>query len=228
MSSSPLYTLTNERSLPSPVYRCCLRSGCSEARFPRASPAVAPPTSTSGLPAVYCLKGVGILTFGIFESPLSYYRLFFVTRAVISQAPRAHLFDVRAADGGYHVRVAGPGMLAVVLGRLGRVIGMRMVEAEQPHVSLFGLLLELLYGERLYEKPSAALLLVRVLGPPHVDDDPDAAAVDSDKRAGTLLGVGFYGVIVDPVHVPGAYLERQTTPPRSSRRGTCRPRRTGW
>src|SRR5919112_4506048 len=128
MSSSPLYTLTNERSLPSPVYRCCLRSGCSEARLPRASPAVAPPTSTSVLPAVYCLKGVGILTFGISESPLTYYRLFFVTRPVIFEAPRAHFFDVRARDGGYYVRVAGPGMGSVVLGRLGRVVGVRMVE----------------------------------------------------------------------------------------------------
>src|SRR5215216_5390718 len=46
-----------------------------------------------------------------------------------------------------------------------------MVEAEQPHVLLFGLFLELLYLQRLDEKAAAALFLVRVLGPPHVDDD---------------------------------------------------------
>src|SRR5215210_3727268 len=115
MSSSPLYTLTNERSLPSPVYRCCLRSGCSEARFSRASPAVAPPTSTSVLPPVYCLKGVGILTFGISKLLLlSYYWLFVVARAVVSEGPRAQVFHVLTAHRGYYVGVARPGVLAVV------------------------------------------------------------------------------------------------------------------
>src|SRR5918995_5671787 len=83
-----------------------------------------------------------------------------------------------------------------------------MVEAEQPHVLLVGPLLESLYLERLYEKAAAALLFVRVLGPPHVDDDLDAAAVDADQRAGTLLGVRFPGVVVDPPQIPCAYLER--------------------
>src|SRR5215210_7908399 len=122
MSSSPLYTLTNERSLPSPVYRCCLRSGCSAARFPRASPAVEPPTSTSGLPSVYCLRGVGILTLGISRVSLSYYGLFVVTGAVVSKRPRAHVFDVLGTQRGYHVGVTGPGVLAVVLGRFCRVV----------------------------------------------------------------------------------------------------------
>src|SRR5215218_5734531 len=228
MSSSPLYTLTKERSVPSPVYRCCLRSGCSEARLPRASPAVTPPTSTSGLPAVYCLKGVGILTFGISRTPLSYYRLFVVTGTVVSQGPRAHVLDVLAAYRGYNVRVARPGMLAVVLRGLGRVVRVGMVEPQQPHVLLFGPLLEPLYRERLDEKPPAALLLMRVLGPPHVHDDPDAAAVDTDERAGALLRVSIFCVLVDTIDVPRAYLERQPTPPRSSRRGTCQPRRTIW
>src|SRR5829696_1145885 len=103
-----------------------------------------------------------------------------------------------------------------------------MVETKQPHVSLFGLFLEPLYREWIYEKAAAALLLVRILGPPHVDDYLDAAVVDTNQRASTLLGVRLSGVVVDPTQVPGAYLERQATPPRSSRRGTCRPRRTGW
>src|ERR671911_1150650 len=103
-----------------------------------------------------------------------------------------------------------------------------MVEAEQPHVFLFGLLLELLYLQRLYEKTAAALLLVRVLGPPHVDDDLDAAVIYPDQRSGTLLGVSISCVVVDLAQIPRAYLERQPTAPRSSRRGTCRPRRTGW
>src|SRR5215212_3322308 len=103
-----------------------------------------------------------------------------------------------------------------------------MVEAEQPHVLLFGPLFELLYLERLYEKAAAALLLVRVLGPPHVDDDLDPAVVYTDQRAGTLLRIRFYGVIVDLAQVPGAYLERQPTAPRNARRGICRPHRTGW
>src|SRR5215207_743655 len=227
MSSSPLYTLTNERSLPSPVYRCCLRSGCSKARFPNASPAVAPPTSTSVLPPVYCLRGVGILTFGISQVSLSYDWLFVVTGTVVSEGPRAHVFHVLGAQRGYNVGVARPGVLAIVLGGFGRMVRMRVVEAKQPHVLLFGLLLELHYLERLYEKAAAALLLVCVLGPPHVDNDPDAAVVYTDQGAGTLLGVRFSGVVVNAVQVPGAYLERQPTPPRSSRRGTCRPRRTG-
>src|SRR5215216_1181861 len=228
MSSSPLSTLTKERSLPSPVYRCCLRPGCSEARFPRASPAVAPPTSTSGLPAVYCLRGVGILTFGISDSPLSYYRLFVVTGAVALQGPRAHVLDVLAAHRGYYVGVARPGVLSVVLGGLGRMIRMGVVEPQKPHVLLFGPLLELLYRERLDEKPPAALLLVRVLGPPHVHDDPDAATVYAHQRPGALFRIRLCGVLVDEVDVPRAYLERQATPPRSSRRGTCQPRRTRW
>src|SRR5215213_4988433 len=103
-----------------------------------------------------------------------------------------------------------------------------MVEAEQPQVLLFGLFLELLYLQRLDEKAAAALFLVRVLGPPHVDDDLDAAAVDTDQRTGTLLRVRFSGVVVDLPQIPCAYLERQLTAPRSSRRGTCRPRRKGW
>src|SRR5919107_1010802 len=83
-----------------------------------------------------------------------------------------------------------------------------MVEAEQPHVLLVGPLLESLYLQRLYEKAAAALLLVRVLGPPHVDHDLDAAAVDTDQRAGTLLGIRFSGVVVDLPQIPCAYLER--------------------
>src|ERR671920_778227 len=71
----------------------------------------------------------------------------------------------------------------------------------------FGLLLEFLYFQRFDEKAAAALLLVRVLGPPHVGDDLDAAAVDTDKRTGTLLRVRFSGVIVDLPQVPCAYLE---------------------
>src|SRR5829696_2031594 len=83
-----------------------------------------------------------------------------------------------------------------------------MVEAEQPHVLLVGPLLESLYLERLYEKAAAALLLVRVLGPPHIDDDLDAAAFDADQRTGTLLRVRLFGVVVDLPQVPCAYLER--------------------
>src|ERR671911_3038488 len=83
-----------------------------------------------------------------------------------------------------------------------------MVEAEKSHVLLFGQLLEPLSLQRLDEKAAAALLFVRVLGPPHVDDDLDAAAVDADQRAGTLLGVRFPGVVVDPPQIPCAYLER--------------------
>src|SRR5215218_6003404 len=83
-----------------------------------------------------------------------------------------------------------------------------MVEAEQPQVLLFGLFLELLYLQRLDEKAAAALFLVRVLGPPHVDDDLDAAAVDTDQRTGTLLRVRFSGVVVDLPQIPCAYLER--------------------
>src|SRR5688572_1296809 len=83
-----------------------------------------------------------------------------------------------------------------------------MVEAEQSHVLLFGLLLESLYLERLDEKAAAALSLVRVLGPPHVDDDLDTTAVDADQRASTLLRVRFSGVIVDLPQIPCAYLER--------------------
>src|SRR5918997_734452 len=100
-----------------------------------------------------------------------------------------------------------------------------MVEAEQPHVLLVGRLLESLYLGRLYEKAAAAPLLVRFLGPPHVDDDLDAAAFDADQRTGTLLRVRLFGVVVDLPQVPCAYLERQLTAPRSSRRGTCRRRR---
>src|SRR5215210_7099917 len=103
-----------------------------------------------------------------------------------------------------------------------------MVEAEKPHVLLFGPLCELLYLERLYKKAAVALLLVRVLGLPHVDDDLDAAVVYADQRPGTLLRVRFSGVVVNAVQIPGAYLERQPTAPRNVRRGTCRPRRTGW
>src|SRR5918995_1324526 len=102
-----------------------------------------------------------------------------------------------------------------------------MVEAEQPHVLLFGLLLESLYLERLDEEAAAALLLVRVLFPPH-DDDFDTAAVYADQRTGTLLRVRFSGVVVDLLQVSCAYLERQLTAPRSSLRGTCRPHRKGW
>src|SRR5215212_2889423 len=83
-----------------------------------------------------------------------------------------------------------------------------MVKAESAHVLLFGLLLEFLYFQRFDEKAAAALLLVRVLCPPHVDDDLDAAAVDTDKRTGTLLRVRFSGVVVDLPQVPCAYLER--------------------
>src|SRR5215204_2747039 len=100
------------------------------------------------------------------------------------------------------------------------MVGVGVVEAEQPHVSLFGPFLELLYLQRLDEKAAAALFLMRVLRPPHIHYDLDAA-VDTDQCAGTLLGVRFSGVVVDPVQVPNAYLERQPTAPRSSRRGTC-------
>src|SRR5215216_5857234 len=89
-----------------------------------------------------------------------------------------------------------------------------MVEAEQPQVLLFGLFLELLYLQRLDEKAAAALFLVRVLGPPHVDDDLDAAAVDTDQRTGTLLRVRFSGVVVDLPQIPCAYLERQLLLPK--------------
>src|SRR5919112_955364 len=89
-----------------------------------------------------------------------------------------------------------------------------MVEAEQAHVLLFGLLLESLYFQRFDEKAAAALLLVCVLGPPHVDDDLDATAVDTDKRTGTLLRVRFSSVVVDLPQVPCAYLERHLLLPK--------------
>ena len=98
-------------------------------------------------------------------------------------------------------------MLAVVLGRFSRVIRVRVVEPQKPHVLLFGPLLELLYRKRLDEKPAATLLLVRVLGLPHVHDDPDAA-VYADERTGALLRVRFFGMFVDAIDVPRAYLER--------------------
>src|SRR5918993_4273330 len=83
-----------------------------------------------------------------------------------------------------------------------------MVEAEQSHLLLFGPLLESLYLQRLDEETAAALLLVRVLGPPHVEDDLDAAAVDADQRASTLLRIRFSGMIADLPQIPCAYLER--------------------
>src|SRR5918993_715361 len=83
-----------------------------------------------------------------------------------------------------------------------------MVEAEKSHVLLFGQLLEPLYLQRLDEKAAAALFLLRVLGPPHLDQHPYSAAVDTDQRAGTLLGVRFPGVVVDLPQIPCAYLER--------------------
>src|ERR687889_62337 len=89
-----------------------------------------------------------------------------------------------------------------------------MVEAEQAHVLLFGLLLESLYFRRFDKKAAPALLLMCVLGPPHVDDDLDAAAVDTDKRTGTLLGVRFSSVVVDLPQVPCSYLERHLLLPK--------------
>src|SRR5918999_2561044 len=83
-----------------------------------------------------------------------------------------------------------------------------MVEAEQPHILLLGMLLESLYLKRLDEKAAAALLLVSVLGPPHVDYDLDAAAVDADQRTCTLLRIRFSGVIADLPQIPCANLER--------------------
>src|SRR5918997_7228295 len=100
-----------------------------------------------------------------------------------------------------------------------------VVEPQEPHILLFGPLLEFLYRERLDEKPPASLLFVRVLGPPHVHDYPDAAAVYAHQRPGAFFRVRLRGMLVDEADVPRAYLERQATPPRSSRRGTCRPRR---
>src|ERR687885_1372828 len=219
MSSSPLYTLTKERSLPSPVYRCCLRSGYSAARFPRVSPAVPPPTSTSELPFVYCLKGVGILTFGIevsFSSRLSEYdRLFVVVRAVVLEHPRAHVLDLVLTHGGDDVRVVGPGVLPVVLGGLGRVIRVRVVEPQEVHVPFLRPLLELLYLQRLDEKAPRPILLVGVLGAPDVDHDLHFAYVHPDEGSGALLGVGFLRVIVDMTHVPRTDPQRQKpTPPR--------------
>src|SRR5918994_755395 len=103
-----------------------------------------------------------------------------------------------------------------------------MVEAEQPHVLLFGLLLESFFLGRLDEKGAVALLLVLFPSPPHVDDDFDTAAVYADQRTGTLLRVRFSGVVVDLLQVSCAYLERQLTAPRISWRGTFRPHRKGW
>src|SRR5919199_3229225 len=229
MSSSPLYTLTKERSLPSPVYRCCLRSGYSAARFPRVSPAVPPPTSTSELPFVYCLKGVGILTFGIevsFSSRLSEYDgLFVVVRAIVLEHPRAHVLDLVLAYRGDDVRVVGPSVLPVVLGGLGRMIRMRVVEPQEVHVSLLRPLLKLLYLQRLDEEATAPVLIVGVFRSPDVDYNLHVARVHPDDGPGALLRVSLLRVVVDVFHVPRLDSQRQTpTPPRSSRRGICPPR----
>src|SRR5215212_1480473 len=226
MSLSPTYTLTNERSLPSPVYRCCLRSGYSAARLPKVSPAVWPPTSSSALPPVYCLRGVGILTFGmlISFSRLSYDGLFVVARAIVPEYPRTHVLDLVFAHGGDDVRVVGPGVLPIVLGGAGRVIRVGVVEPEQVHVPLLRPLLELLYLQGLDEEATPPVLLVGVLSSPDVDHDLHLPRVDPDEGPGALLGVGLPGVVVDVPHVPSPDLERQrATPPRSSRRGTYPP-----
>src|SRR5919199_5915305 len=227
MSSSPLYTLTKERSLPSPVYRCCLRSGYSAARFPRVSPAVPPPTSTSELPFVYCLKGVGILTFGIevsFSSRLSEYdRLFVVVRAVVLEHPRAHVIDLVLAHGGDDVRVVRPGVLPVVLGGLGRVIRVRMVEPQEIHVQLPRPLLEPLYLQRLDEEAMPPVLVVGILCPPDVYHDLHLARVHPDEGAGALFGVGLFCVVVDVPHVPRPDLERHYSSQKLSERYLSAP-----
>src|SRR6476646_7450982 len=126
---------TKLRSFPCSLYRCCLRPVWRFVRLASSSPTVEPSASTASRFSVYGRSGVGIRMVGMMQGALD------ECGPVVVKKPDRHQTCRRAGgafarpavarDGNDDVRKRRPGMIEIVLRRPRRMIGMRMIEAEQ-------------------------------------------------------------------------------------------------
>src|SRR5688572_9576756 len=188
MSSSFRYTFTKFRSRPSSAYRCLRRPSYFFVRSASSSPTVAPLTSTDSFLSVKGRSGVGMLmVFGMGQ-------VFLIeSGAIFTKAPRRHVLWRTAADGDDHVRERRPGVVEVVLRRSGRVVRMRVVEAEQLGSELrrarLGLAIVLRADEEAAARP--------ILGGVGQRERGGHGAVVSVQRAAALVGIGLDAVRAD-------------------------------
>src|SRR6266404_2875041 len=149
MSSSFTYTFTKLRSLPSLVKRCFRKSTNSFVRWPSASPTVAAWNSAEARFPAYGRSGVGIITF----TGISFLRCSLAGALdrgavanfdafgrkllpIVIQSPGGHLLRRPVLHADDDVAVPRPRMIAIELARRRRMVGSRMIPANDVHTTL--------------------------------------------------------------------------------------------
>ncbi len=126
--------------------------------------------------------------------------LFIEFEPVALQAPAASFDDLALLDGDDHIAHSRPGLLAVEVARLGRVIWVRVVVPDNVHFHGTGLPVSCEDGTRIDEVAIDAAILASVLGRENSVDESSYAVlflVMTDENAAALLGIGHGGVKVD-------------------------------
>src|ERR1700722_4278527 len=214
MSSSFRYTLTKLRSLPASLNRCALSPPCFFVRSASSSPTVAPSASTASFLSVYGLSGVGIRIFVAMELAL------FETGSVLFEIPDGHAGRSARHDRHNHIRERRPRMIEIELGRPRRVIGMGVIEPEQPPSNISGPLL----GQPVVRRPDEKSTPRSFLGRIGQRDGGGRTTARADQRTAAFVRVRLLAVSPDRVLDPGAQADPPVThrPSRTTRTDTSR------
>src|SRR5229473_5873735 len=125
MSSSFRYTLTKLRSFPCSLYRCAFSPACFVVRSASSSPTVTPSASTASFLSVYGRSGVGIRILVAIQVAL------FETGSIVLEKPHSHRGGHGRRHGHDHVVEIRPRVIEIELRGSRRMIGMRVIKAEQ-------------------------------------------------------------------------------------------------
>src|ERR1700733_8706870 len=172
---------TKLRSLPWSVYRCAFSPECLAVKSASSSPTVAPSASTASFLSVYGLSGVGIRIFVAMKLAL------FECGAVVLQPPHRHVCCGTCRDRNDHICKRRPRVVQIVLRRTRRMVGMRMIEAEELRPEVAGPLLR----QTIIRRPNQEAPPRPLFGRVRQRDDRIRAAALADERAAALVGIGF-------------------------------------
>src|SRR5262245_51857572 len=178
---------TKLRSLPWSLYRWAFSPACRRVRSASSSPTVAPSASTASCLSVYGRSGVGIRIFAIVKLTL------FEARSIVFQKPHRHVPRLRArvrtfsGNGHDDVRERRPRMIKIVLRWPRRMVGMRMIEAEQIAAELGRPLLRHPVVRRPNEEAAPRTFFRRV----RQRHRRHAGAVAPDQRPAALVRIRF-------------------------------------